>query len=57
MSASEPGPDDFADPNCPGCRGGDKVPAHEPVWRCPVCDAEWHDYDADEAPAPKREDE
>jgi hypothetical protein len=39
-------PDDLADPDCPGCRGGDKVPAFE-YWRCPVCDAEWLEEDLD----------
>jgi tRNA(Ile2) C34 agmatinyltransferase TiaS len=31
---------------CPGCGDGDKVPA-KGDWRCPVCDAEWHDEDED----------
>lgn len=31
----------YADPDCTGCGGGDKVPADEDYWRCPKCDAEW----------------
>ncbi|MDO9334917.1 MAG: hypothetical protein Q7T61_00815 [Caulobacter sp.] len=32
---------------CFGCGDGDKVPAVLPdgYWRCPVCDAEWHEHD------------
>ena len=33
--------DDEREP-CPGSGDGDKVPA-KGYWRCPVCDAEWHD--------------
>jgi hypothetical protein len=29
--------------DCPGCGGGDKWPADEAVWVCPVCDAEYSD--------------
>jgi ribosomal protein L37AE/L43A len=36
----------YADQDCEGCRGGDKWPASESVWRCPVCDAEYYDTDA-----------
>jgi hypothetical protein len=39
-------PEKFADPDCPGCQGGDKAPAWG-YWRCPVCDAEWEDEDSD----------
>lgn len=35
--------DEMASDDCPGCRGGDKVPANADYWRCPVCDAEWFD--------------
>ena len=38
---------EMADPDCPGCRGGDKVPAEVDYWRCPVCDTEWFDLEAD----------
>lgn len=39
--------DGMADEQCPGCRGGDKVPPGE-YFHCPVCDAEWSGED--EAP-------
>jgi len=32
----------YADPDCEGCGGGDKVPPFV-YWRCPVCDSEWED--------------
>jgi len=31
----------YADPDCPGCRGGDAVPADAEYFLCPVCNAEW----------------
>jgi ribosomal protein L37AE/L43A len=37
--------DGMADHDCPGCQGGDKVPANADYWRCPVCDAEWYEED------------
>jgi hypothetical protein len=41
-------PDDDGPPyDCPGCQGGDKWPVDEPVWRCPVCDTEYWDDDAE----------
>ena len=42
-------PEDFADPFCSGCAGGDKWPVDENPWRCPVCDAEyWTDEEEGE---------
>lgn len=35
-------PEDYANDDCEGCKGGDKVPAGSSYWRCPVCDAEWY---------------
>ena len=35
------GEDCYADADCPGCGGGDKVPFDADYWRCPTCDAEW----------------
>ena len=43
--------DDNREP-CPGCGDGDKVPTTG-YWRCPVCDAEWHDDDDNEYPPEK----
>ncbi len=41
-----------ADDECPTCRDGDAVPA-KGYWRCPKCDAEWGEGDADfEEPQP-----
>jgi len=34
----------FADSECEGCGGGEKVPAGE-YFRCPVCDSEWPEVD------------
>ena len=34
--------EEFASNDCPGCGGGDKVPAGADYWCCPVCDTEWH---------------
>ena len=34
--------------DCTGCGGGDKWPISEEVWRCPVCDTEYHDHGATE---------
>lgn len=42
--ACEPG-----DEPCPGCGDGDKVPSRGD-WRCPVCDAEWFDFDPSAEP-------
>ena len=39
----------YADSECDGCAGGDKWPADQHVWLCPVCDAEYHD-DFDDRP-------
>lgn len=30
--------------DCTGCAGGDKWPVNQEVWRCPVCDTEYHDH-------------
>jgi len=35
-------PEHYADPECPGCAGGDNAPAFV-YWRCPVCDSEWEE--------------
>lgn len=39
----------YADHDCPGCQGGDKWPVSEPVWLCPVCDAEYYDEEGEDA--------
>lgn len=33
--------------HCPGCRGGDKVPA-KGYFLCPICDAEWHEEEEED---------
>lgn len=33
--------DEYADPDCPGCGGGDKWPVGEQEWRCPICYSEY----------------
>jgi rubrerythrin len=38
-------PDDGPPWDCLGCQGGDKWPADEAVWRCPVCDTEYQDIE------------
>ena len=30
--------------DCPGCAGGEKWPADEAVWTCPVCDTEYSEH-------------